>query len=223
MNVFLETNPLLDKVVVYKTQDEEYNYEYCEKWESARLRVKEGETLTVKDLLYASLVGSANNSIETLVRISGVERKEFIARMNNKVVEWGAKATHFIEPTGLSPENVSSAEDYAIITREVFINPLVEKISSANSYKFSTINTKQAHTLKNTSQLVSVGSSNFNIVGSKTGYLDEAGYCLMTRVKDHQGGYLIAITLGAKNKAQSIKDSSELLKYGLIQIKKEII
>ncbi|MFH1662174.1 MAG: RlpA-like double-psi beta-barrel domain-containing protein [Candidatus Falkowbacteria bacterium] len=80
IKTFLETRPSLDRVVIYSSQDEEYNYEWCSKWESARLKVAHGDSITVEDLLYASLVGSANNAIETLVRVSGMPRNDFIKK-----------------------------------------------------------------------------------------------------------------------------------------------
>ncbi|MFA5753776.1 MAG: RlpA-like double-psi beta-barrel domain-containing protein [Patescibacteria group bacterium] len=215
--VFLDTNPTLSQVVTYKTQDEKYNYAYCKPWESAKLTVKEGETLTISDLLYSALVGSANNAVESLVRVSGLKRADFIAKMNKTVKVWGATGTSFVEPTGLSPDNVSSPYDYAIITKEVFSNPLIKKISTASSYTFKTVNTKKSHTLKNTNKLLT--SKTYNIIGSKTGYLDEARYCLMTRVATAQGN-LIAVNFGSTSSAANFFDNEQLIRYGLKLLKK---
>lgn len=210
--VFLDTNPNLDKVVSYSVQDENYNYQYCKPWESARLTVKEGDTLTVKDLLYSALVGSANNAVESLVRVSGLSRVDFINKMNEKAKMLGAGSTHFVEPTGLSPDNVSSPLDYAIMTRELFKNSLLQKISTTARYSFSTINTKVKHNLSNTNSLLFSGA--YQIIGSKTGYLDEAGYCLMTIVET-SAGRLIVVNFGAKTKADNFKDNERLINYGL--------
>ncbi len=78
----------------YKYQDEEYNYNYVNKWESARVRLDEGDKLTVNDLIYSTLVGSANNAIETLVRYSGLSRDAFIQAMNDKAKTLGAESTY---------------------------------------------------------------------------------------------------------------------------------
>ncbi|MFH1662050.1 MAG: hypothetical protein ABIA02_03060 [Candidatus Falkowbacteria bacterium] len=216
IKTFLDTRPSLDRVVIYSSQDEEYNYEYCAKWESARLKVAHGDSMTIEDLLYASLVGSANNAIETLVRVSGMPRNDFIKKMNKTVKEWGASSTNFIEPTGLSPENVSSAMDYAIITKEVFTHPIIQKASVMNEYKFSTINTKKNFYIKNTNKLIATNI--FNIAGSKTGYLDEAGYCLMTRAKAPNGDFIIAVTMGADTREISFEETKNLIKYGIKKI-----
>ena len=217
IKVFLDTRPSLNKVVAYSLKDEEYNYEYVDKWESARLKLNDGDTLTTEDLLYAALVGSANNAIESLVRASGLKRDEFIKNMNEEAANWGASSTHFIEPTGLSPLNVSSALDYAIISKEVYTHPIIQKASTMYKYKFTTLNTKKAHTITNTDKLLEV--SDLNITGSKTGYLDEAEYCLMARAADSNGRQVIAVIMGAASRDKSFAETEELLHYGLKAIK----
>ncbi|MBU0722304.1 serine hydrolase [Patescibacteria group bacterium] len=213
IKVFLDTRPTLNKQVIYSVKDEEYNYKYVNKWESARLKLADGDILTIQDLLYAALVGSANNVIETLVRVSGLKRDEFILKMNQEVSLWHATSTHFIEPTGLAWENVSSAFDYAIITKEVYTNPIIQKASIMYQYKFTTLNTKKVHTLTNTDKLLQVSS--LNITGSKTGYLDEAKYCLMARAKNNLGKQVIAVIMGADSRQNSFDQTEQLLKYTL--------
>jgi len=215
--VFLDTKPTLSQIVTYKQQDEDYNYKYCKPGESAKLTVKDGDTLTLENLLYSALVGSANNAVEAFVRNSGLTRDEFIAKMNDKVASWGATSTSFIEPTGLSEKNVSSPHDYAIITREVFANPLIQKISTTYKYSFSTINTKQKHNLTNTNQLIA--ANKYNFIGSKTGYLNEARYCLMTRIKTALGN-LIVVNFGSDSKNNNFLDNEKLIKYGIQLLKK---
>ncbi|RLC38665.1 hypothetical protein DRH27_01750 [Candidatus Falkowbacteria bacterium] len=212
VKVFLDTKPTLSTVVSYSLRDEEYNYQHVNKWESASLNIDNGETLTIEDLVYVSLVGSANNTVETLVRASGLARADFINKMNFSVIEWGANNTYFIEPTGLAPENVSSSLDYAIITKEVLKNPIIEKASKTDKYEFYTINTNKFHRIRNTNKIIN--TNKFNITGSKTGYLDEAGYCLMTRVKAGNGINFIVVTLGADSRDQSFTETSRLIEYG---------
>ena len=137
--------------------------------------------------------------------------------MNEAVKKWGASSTHFIEPTGLSPKNVSSPLDYAIITKEVYTNQILKKISTTPKYTFKTINTKQTHSLVNTNQLLRANT--YPIIGSKTGYLEEAGYCLMTRVSSPQGN-LIAVNFGSTSRANNFFDNEQLIRYGLRLLKK---
>jgi serine-type D-Ala-D-Ala endopeptidase (penicillin-binding protein 7) len=221
VRVFFDQRPSLNKVVAYKKQDELYNYQYCKPEESAKLKVKDGETMTIENLVYAALVGSANNAVESLVRVSGLSRNEFIARMNDFAASVGATSTHFVEPTGLSPQNVSTAHEYALLTREIFKNPLVEKISTTAKYKFATINTKKAHTMSNTNNFIRDGVfaavNNLKITGSKTGYLDI--YNLMTRATGANGEKVVAVDLGATTKLQSLEETKELIQYGMIKIR----
>jgi len=214
---FLDLNPDLKKVVTYKIQDEKYNHLYCKPWESARLTVKDGDTLTIENLLYSTLVGSANNAIESLVRVSGLSRENFIKKMNENAKLWGAVNTLFVEPTGLSPDNVSSPYDYAIMMKEVLKNSLIEKISTTKSYSFSTINTKITHRINNTNQLVK--NSSHNIIGSKTGYLHESGNCLMTKIKTEKGN-MIFVNFGSPSRDASFSDNEQLIRYGLSQLNK---
>ena len=210
--VFLDLDLDWERQVTYRYQDEKYNYEYCEPWESARLRVSDGDVLKIRDLFYSAIIGSANNTVETLVRNSGLSRNEFIEKMNQYVKNLGAVNTKFVEPTGLSIENVSSPKDYAIIAKDIFSDEKLKKISTVNNHSFSTINTKKSFNVKNTNQLL--GSSTYQIVGSKTGYLHEAGYCLVTRVKDSEDGFIV-INLNSKTRNLSFKDNEDLIKFSL--------
>jgi serine-type D-Ala-D-Ala endopeptidase (penicillin-binding protein 7) len=220
IKTFLDTKPTLSTVVAYSIKDEQYNYEYCQPWESAKLKIADGETLTIGDLVYTSLVGSTNNTIETLVRVSGLTRDKFIEQMNINAQDWGASSTHFVEPTGLSPDNVSSPLDYAIITKEVLNNPIVQKTDTMSEYKFTTINKKVSHRIKNTNQFIEL--NRYKITGSKTGYLNEAGYCLMTRVEDGKNS-IIVVTFGASTRAQSFQDTYDLINYSSRKLNDKIL
>jgi D-alanyl-D-alanine carboxypeptidase len=215
MKVFLDTKPDLKRIVAYSAKDAEYNHEHVKPWESARLRLVDGETLTIENLLYASLVGSANNTTETLVRASGLSRHEFISRMNNLVKEWGALNTHFVEPTGLAVNNMSSPLDYAIITRELLKDVVLMKISTTPRYSFTSISQEKIYNLRNTNSLLSSG--HFGIISSKTGFINEAGYCLMTSV-DATNGPLIVVNFGSNNRANSFYDNEKLIRHGLKQL-----
>ncbi|MBD3248158.1 hypothetical protein GF382_02615 [Candidatus Falkowbacteria bacterium] len=219
IKVFMETKTSLEKEVAYDEQDELYNYEYCKPWESAKLRLKAGEVVTVKDLIYASLVSSANNAVESLVRASGIGRDEFIKRMNEAVKKWGALNTRFVEPSGLSWDNVTTAYDYAIITKEVFKDPVISQASIASKYEFSTINTGRDFRFSNTNNFIRddlfARTNNLKITGSKTGYLNEALYCLMTRATGPNGQKVIVVDLGSETKTESLEEVKELIRYGL--------
>ena len=216
VKVFLDLGISLDKEVVYIEEDEKYNHQFVAPWESARLRVSPGEVLTVKDLIYVSLVGSANNTMETLVRASGLSRQEFIARMNIFSEVWGARQTNFVEPTGLSRDNISSPLDYAIIMREILKDPLISNISTTHIYSFSTVNTKRSFRVSNTNQLMRYGLLDIN--AAKTGFINASGYCLFSRVKNGDDN-LIVVSFNSGNRDFSYNDHERLVYYALKQEK----
>jgi D-alanyl-D-alanine endopeptidase (penicillin-binding protein 7) len=222
VKVFFDQHPTLNKVVEYKKQDEDYNASYSDPERNAKLNVKEGETMTIEDLVYSALVGSANNAVESLVRVSGISRDEFINKMNEFASSVGASGTKFIEPTGLAFQNVSTAKDYAIMIKEVLANPLIQKISTTPKYTFNTVNTKKPHTLYNTNAFLREGlfalENKLKITGSKTGFLDEAKYCLATSVSGPSGERLTVVNLGASSKNDSFEEVKELIKYGLKKV-----
>jgi D-alanyl-D-alanine carboxypeptidase len=212
MKVFMETNPDLSKTIKYDDQDKELNYEFCErKYSIASLRIDHGATATIKDFLYTSIVGSANNTIETLVRNSGMARKDFLIKMNQKVLEWGASSTKFFDPTGLSPDNVSTVYDYALISKEVLADPTIQDASITKLYEFYTSDSNIIHKIRNTNNIVRYSRLN-NVSGSKTGYLIEAEHCLMTRIET-KNGPAIAITFAVGDRETSILETEKLLKF----------
>ena len=217
LRVFLDTNPNLSDIVQYSIEDEKQTHAYVDyPWEAATLRLKNGDRLSVEDLIYASLVGSANNAVETLVRTSGMPRDQFIAKMNAYAELLGLSTVHFEEPTGLSPNNVSSAYEYALLARVALSHPIIQKASSTRVYSFEVENKKEKHTIKNTNPLLISGLS---VTGSKTGYLHEAGYCLMTRIQGVDGP-IIAVAFGDTNKASNMRTVEDLLRFGDMQLSK---
>lgn len=218
VRVFLDASPDIERVVSYEENDAKRTYQYVDyPWEAATLKLTDGDTLTVRDLIYSALVGSANNAIETLVRSSGMAREQFIENMNLFARDLGLLSVYFDEPTGLSPNNVSSAAEYALLAWETLQTPLISKASTTKTYSFSTINTNTRHAIKNLNPLVSAGD--LALTGSKTGYLREAGYCLITRVMSGANP-LIAVTFGDGSMKASAKSIRELLSFGEVQAKR---
>ncbi len=217
IKTFLETKPNLAKVVAYSIKDEQQNAKYVLPSESARLRLKDKDQVTVRDLVYSSLIGSTNNTVETLVRVSGLSRPAFIAKMNTNVKKWGARKTTFVEPTGLSPKNVTTAAEYAIIARQVFLDDFIAAGTVRDSYTVKTINTKVVHSFKNTNTLAREKDS--TLLGSKTGYLVESKYCLATKWPTSKDKNIIIVVLGAPTRQASINDTKELLEFAEQHIK----
>jgi len=225
IKVFLDTNPDLSKIFAYKIIDEEENYKYCSKWEAAKLNLKEDEKMSLKDFVYSSLMASSNNTVETLVRASGLDRKDFIQKMNEFAKEVGASTTRFVEPSGLSPENISSAYDYYLMMKEILRDQRIVDISSLIRHKLKIYyfdeeeqrELERDKWINNTNKILY--SLKYNIQGSKTGYLDEAGYCLAINLKSDNNEFII-ITLGASSRSSSMLETEDLILYTLNKLSK---
>jgi D-alanyl-D-alanine endopeptidase (penicillin-binding protein 7) len=144
------------------------------------LRLKDGGALTVKDLFYSLLVGSVNEPAEMLVEATNLSRVDFIAAMNQKARALGLTATHYVEPSGFSTENITTAADQLKVLTAVFNNSEIRQALSMAQYEFEMVDSRGktiSHKFNHTNSLLREKTS-FNILASKTGYLDEAQKCL---------------------------------------------
>ncbi|KKQ79476.1 MAG: D-alanyl-D-alanine carboxypeptidase (Penicilin binding protein) [Parcubacteria group bacterium GW2011_GWC2_38_7] len=182
---FLDYNPGWDKQIVMEKGDFVGG---------ATLWVKAGDVITVRDLFSSTLVGSTNNTTMALARSTGLSVAEFVAKMNQKVASLGLKHTYFVEPTGLDERNVSTAEDLSVIAREVFRNMDVVKASTTRWYKVAPVGGGLSYWVKNTS--MKMLDKDLYITGSKTGWTNEAGYCLVTQAKN-ENREVLALVMGA--------------------------
>ncbi len=220
VKTFLDKGGSPDDEVIYMKQDAEYNYEYCNPWESAHVNLNEGDVVTAKDLVYSSLVGSANNTMETLIRAGGFDRDDFISSMNEYAKSLGADNTEFVEPSGLSSQNVSTAKEYAIIMKDLLKEPLIKDASRTERYEFTTINTDREFNLRNTNGLLennTLKKYDFDITASKTGFIRAAGYCLGLEIQNNKGEDFIVLGFDSPNRELSFRQTEDLIKYGLKQ------
>lgn len=207
--VFLETGTAMDKEVTYQREDSAH----C-----SCLYVSPGETMTVKDLFYTMMVGSANNAANALVRSTGLSRDEFVRRMNEKARRWGLTHTHFVDVTGLDPANVSTVYEVALLAKHAFSDFRILQGTTTWEYRFQTINTSQPHTIKNTAK--GMQASSLRITGMKTGYLDEALYSFVLKASRSGDAVnnVITVVLGAPNEDQKYEETEELVNYALSRL-----
>ncbi len=201
--VFLDTRPDFTKEITITDEDSADP-------EGSRLYVNTGETLTVGDLFYASLVGSANNATKALVRSTGLTTEEFVVRMNKKAEQLGLSHTVFHEVTGLDPQNTSTVSDYSRLASHAFRNDIIRRALNTEVYSFTTINTKKPHRIKNTDQLLF--DSDLNLIGAKTGYLDEAGYTFVAQAERH-GHQLLVVLFKSTSSQQRFDEARALITW----------
>lgn len=201
--VFLDAGVSWDKVMTYESADSAIG---------SRLVINPGETLTVKNLFYTSLTGSANNATHTLVRSTGMSRDQFVAKMNTQAKTWGTTYSSFADVTGLTEHNVSTAREYAMIARQAMKRFDILSATTMPAYGFTTINSATPHTIKNRNKMI---TTPWIITGTKTGYTDEALYTLATRARKIRGGReVLVVVLGSSTDAGRYADTEALLSYG---------
>lgn len=178
----------------------------------AKLYVYDGEAMNFRDVFMSSLLSSTNNAINTARRATGLSEQEFVNLMNQKAKDWGLTNTSFVEPTGLDENNISTAREIAKISKEVLKNFSILEATTMKEYSFRTINTNNLHRLENTNKLI---HSDLYITGGKTGYTEEAGYCLMTKAKNSNGDEVIAVVLGENDSESRFAETEALLRWAL--------
>jgi D-alanyl-D-alanine endopeptidase (penicillin-binding protein 7) len=181
--VLIETKPELSRRVMVTREDMAG---------SGRSQLRVGEVVTMRDLLHLALLSSDNAATKSLVRNSDLSPEEFLARMNRKSQVMGLSNTRFVEFTGLSEQNVSTATEYAQILKTAGNEPLIQHITTLPDYTFRS--SKRDHHLVNTNRLCRYGV--FDVRGGKTGFISEAGYCLATWVSTSTRD-VISVVLGA--------------------------
>lgn len=167
----------------------------------ARLRVAVGSHYRRIDLQHASLMGSANNSTHTLARTSGISMDEFVARMNVKARELGMNDSHFVDPTGLDPNNVSTAADIAKLIEAANKVPRIAEIGKKTSYTLVSTDKKHVkHVIGTTNALLKAGDP----VGlGKTGYLEESRYNFTVTAEGPAGQDRTVVVLNAPTQASA--------------------
>ena len=164
-----------------------------------------GEYTVLSDLLRMSLMVSDTCATRVIARESGLSREDFHAAMNRKALALGMTHTRYVETTGLDERNVSTAADIARVLEVAAKNPLIHEITTTQKYEVATA--KRSHFIGNTNRLL---YSDYEIVGGKTGFINEAGYCFATWIRT-QGRDLIAVVLGAPTNATRFADVVRLI------------
>ena len=163
-----------------------------------------GQKFTLKELLYAMLMCSANDAAIAVAEHIGGTVEDFADMMNKKALSLGAADSSFVTPHGLDTGNqYSTAYDVAIITRYALKNPVFAEIVSTTSSSIP------GHGLYNTNELLGAYPG---IDGVKTGYTGKAGRCLVTTVQK-DGMRLISVVLGSPTRTARANVSTALLNY----------
>jgi D-alanyl-D-alanine carboxypeptidase len=178
-----------------------------------------GEQVYIRDLFYSALVASDNSAISSLVHATGLSEADFVKAMNQKAVDLGMTKTNFVEPTGLSDYNVSTARDVAKLVEESMKDLDIRRAVLADKYELEILNAKanskgkkNLRLIKNTDQLLTSKDLSIKLIGGKTGFIDKAGYCFAgSFTKD--GQQIITVVLGAADPEARFAETEKMLTW----------
>lgn len=178
--------------------------------ESSKMFIEPRVPVSVNDLLYGLIVQSGNDAAVALAEAVAGTEDAFAALMNREAERMGMKSTRFANPHGLpSPNNYSTARDLAVLaTRLVSDHPEFYKIYSTKDFTYNKI--KQS----NRNRLLWLDPT---VDGMKTGYTQNAGYCLISTAKRPNGANerrLISVVIGTASDQARAQESQKLLNWG---------
>jgi D-alanyl-D-alanine endopeptidase (penicillin-binding protein 7) len=174
----------------------------------SRSRLKVGTQLRREEMLHLALMASENRAANALGRNYPGGLPAFVAAMNQEARALGMNDTHYVEPTGLSSANQSSARDLATLVKAAHEVPLIRELSTSPEYMVEVGN--RAVQFRNTNGLVK--SPEWEIGLQKTGYISEAGRCLVMQAK-LAGRHLIMVFLDSAGKYSRIGDAERVRRW----------
>ncbi|MBR4455330.1 MAG: D-alanyl-D-alanine carboxypeptidase [Solobacterium sp.] len=180
------------------------------------LWIQQGETLTVKDCEYASMLASANDTCAMLAEGSAGDVSAFVKKMNERAEEIGMTKTHFDNPFGTAAAGqYSTAYDLALLTREAMQNETFAAVFAAPSYTIGATNMQaQKRTIANDCELLRDGDYSYEgAAGGKIGSTSANGFALAACAK-RGGTGLAAVVMHEGSAETAYKDISALFDYG---------
>jgi D-alanyl-D-alanine endopeptidase (penicillin-binding protein 7) len=172
-------------------------------------RLTVGTGLPRADMLRLALMSSENRAAASLSRAYPGGREAFIAAMNRKAIEIGMFNSRFVDSTGLSSENVSTAQDLAKMVKAAYDYPLIRQFTTTSSHEVATTRGRSLQ-FRNSNGLVK--SPSWEIGLSKTGFISEAGRCLVMQAQIAARPVVIVL-LDSWGKNTRIGDANRIKKW----------
>jgi len=168
-----------------------------------------GERVKFIDLWKSALVASDNNAIKAMIRGLGMSESEFVAKMNVRAEFLEMINSDFADPTGLSELNLSTAQDVARLIHFAMQKNEIRESVLQPSYSFRILNNNKLRKINNTDILLDSFLNDkrhgYELIGGKTGYLHEAGYCLGVEIENNQRA-VVVVVLDSPNIGQRFQD-----------------
>ncbi len=185
--------------------------------------LKAGEELTVKDLMYCTMVGSANDASVVLAEYVAGSQAAFVDMMNERAAELGCKGTHYSNAHGLHEEETyTTARDICRITEAALQNEEFAKIFQTATYTVPATNKSDAREITTTNHMMNPNNRKYydtRVTGGKTGATDSGGRCL-TLTAEANGMNLLCVVMGAK---PTVEENGSLSAYGSFEESKVLL
>ncbi len=178
------------------------------KGSSSKLKV--GATLSRKAMLHLALMASENRAASALGRTYPGGMPAFVVAMNKKARDLDMAQTHFLDSTGLNAGNLSTAEDLAKMVNASYEYPMIRQFSTSQSYEVVLDDYRRPIHFGNTNALVK--SDAWDIGLSKTGYINEAGRCLVMQARIAQQAVIIVL-LDSQGMRSRLGDANRLKQW----------
>jgi D-alanyl-D-alanine endopeptidase (penicillin-binding protein 7) len=187
--VFIEGEPDLSEIVTIDRGDT---------FAASTTHLRPAYKVSVRDLLHLMLISSDNAAARALARVSPWGGVGFVSRMNEKAAELGLQSTTYADPSGLDAANVSSAYDMARLIAYASSDERISEIMRKAEYTLPL--GKRPVTIHSTNRLLAKNELEDNVVGAKTGFIGQSGYCLATLLKLPSVNQQVAVVvLGARS------------------------
>ena len=173
-----------------------------------RSRLRVGATLSRGELMNLALMSSENRAAYSIGAAYPGGLPALVEAMNRKAVELGMRDSHFVEPTGLSSDNRSSAQDLALLVKAAYLHPELREYSTAPEASVA-VGRRMVH-FHTTNSLVR--NPSWEIGLQKTGYISEAGRCLVMQAQ-MAGRKLIMVLLDSAGRYSRVGDAERIRRW----------
>jgi serine-type D-Ala-D-Ala endopeptidase (penicillin-binding protein 7) len=197
--VYLSTKPDMQMIDTVTAQD---------KAGAGRSRLRTGAQARLHDIFHLMLICSDNVAARIVARSTGLDSTQFVAKMNKMAQILNLTHTHFADPTGLDAGNVSTAAEIAILFKTALDQPFISEVVAKKEYSFRPINSKRMIAIHNTNHML---YGRQDIIGGKTGFINESGYCLALGINNSDGKKMAAVLLGAPSSGSRFRDAARII------------
>lgn len=175
----------------------------------ARTHLAVGRSFHNLDLLRAMLIASDNRAVTAVGRGAGMTPDQLVTAMNTVALDLGLRHTHFTDPTGLNG-NQSTAREMAVALQALLRDPVLAEIVSTRATTITSAGHLRPRRISYFNTNLILRRDRYHVLGGKTGFTNEAGYCLVTAA-EVGGRRLVCVLLGAREKLTRYGDFSRIV------------